>query len=126
MNQLNDYVRTLDNHPIIYAKYNGENVYFTNTNFDIISINAFTNAAPLIPSQCGTIPSGKACMYGEFGHNIDQAAGQWNEAKQYAGGSFLEYNNVWWKGGDSAFGIVTAQRNIVASRFNALKALYSA
>ncbi len=125
LNQLNDYVRTLDNHPIIYAKYNGENANFANLNVDIIAINAFTNPAPLVPSQCGTIPSGKACMYGEFGHNIDQASGQWNEAKQYAGGAFLEYNNVWWKGGDNTFGIVTAQRNTVPGRFDVVKALYA-
>ena len=128
LSQLNDYVRTLDNKPIIYAKYVGEYDYLSNLNVDIISVNAYTNSAPLLLSQCNNlqaIPPGKACMYGEFGHTLSQASAQWNEAKQYAGGAFLEYNDVWWKGDASLFGIVDAYRKIRSDRFDALKLLYS-
>ncbi len=128
LNQLNDYVRTLDgNHPIIYAKYVGEIANFNNMNADVISINTFTNTAQdLIDAGEFSTPvtSGKAYMLGEFGHNINDSDAQWTLAQQYAGGCFLELNNIWWKLG-SAFGILTQYREKQAERYNKVQYLYT-
>jgi hypothetical protein len=128
LNQLNDYVRTLDaNHPIIYAKYVGENANFNNNNAEVISINAFDNSAQaLIDAGEFSIaaPQGKAYMLGEYGHTIGDADAQWSLAKDYAGGCFLEYNDIWWKV-DTAFGIVNQYREKRSTRYNKLLYLYT-
>ena len=63
-------------------------------------------------------PNGKAYLLGEFGHIIEQAEGQWNLSKKYAGGSFLEYNDVWWKGdGQAGMGLVEEYRDIKPERY---------
>ena len=64
-------------------------------------------------------------MYGEFGHVITQTNNQWIEAQQYAGGAFLEYSNVWWKGTANQFGIVDQYGKIVPGRFNVVKGIYT-
>jgi hypothetical protein len=133
LNLLFDYAKGIDNaHPIIYAKYIGENTNFNNMRADIISINAYTFSASELQSKGEfsiSAPAGKAYMLGEFGHTITQAADQWNLAKQYAGGAFLEFNNVWWKGdGQYLLGVVDAHRNVIdpinIKRYTTLNTLY--
>ena len=129
LNALFAYTRTLDTaHPIIYAKYIGENTNFNNLTADIMSINAYIHSADELVNYGEfniAAPAGKAYMLGEYGHLIEQAAGHWALAKNYAGGAFLEYNNVWWKGsGHNVFGIVDEYRAINTERYNVLNALY--
>lgn len=129
LNELFAYTRTLDTtHPIIYAKYIGENANFNNLTADIMSINAFTHSAQeLIDYGEFSIsaPQGKAYMLGEFGHILDQAEDHWELAKQYAGGAFLEYNNVWWKGDNhDILGVVDEFRAINSDRYNELNRLF--
>jgi hypothetical protein len=126
LNQLNDYLRSLDsNHPIIYSKYVGEDANFNNLNADIIAVNAFTHSASeLVSSGVFDIPapSGKAYMLGEFGHIISQADEQWNLSKQYAGGCFLENNDVWWK--PDLLGTTTQFREKKPERFEKVVSLF--
>ena len=93
LNALFAYTRTLDNtHPIIYAKYIGENTKFNNLTADIIAINAFTHSAQDLINYGEfsiSAPAGKAYMLGEFGHILEHAEDHWDIAKQYAGGASL-------------------------------------
>lgn len=131
MNNLNLYIKTLDTtHPIIYSKYIGEPVNFDSLPFvDIMGINAFTIPASEIVSRgefAKAATQGKAYMLGEYGHVIEQAADQWTLSQQYAGGAFLEYTDVWWKGSNNYFGIVDQYRNKNTARYNVLGGLYGA
>lgn len=129
LNALYAYVRTLDTaHPIMYARYVGENAEFANLSADIIAVNAYTHSAAEMVSL-GEFdpppPAGKAYLLGEFGHIIEQAAGHWDLAQQHAGGCFLELNNVWWKGDNQdVLGIVDPHRHVNRDRFLELTALY--
>ncbi len=129
LNALNAYVRTLDTtHPIMYARYVGENAEFSNLTADIIAVNAYTHPAAELVSL-GEFnpapPAGKAYLLGEFGHILDQAADHWVLAQQHAGGCFLEHNNVWWKGDDQdVLGIIDAYRHANPDRFSELTTLY--
>jgi hypothetical protein len=122
------HVRTLDTaHPIMYARFVDEQVDFNSPGADIIAVNAYTHSASELvklgefdPSP----PAGKAYLLGEFGHILEQAAGHWDLAQQHAGGCFLEFNNVWWKGdGQDLLGIVDAYRHINRERFLELTSL---
>ena len=129
LNSLFDYAKGLDDtHPTIYAKYLGENTNFNNLHADIIAINAYMSSASSLLSGGEfslVAPQGRAYMLGEFGHVLDQAADQWTLAQNYAGGAFLEYNNVWWKGdGQNLMGIVDAFRNKVDSRYSVVNNIY--
>lgn len=130
LNALFAYTRTLDtNHPIIYAKYIGENTNFNNLTADIMSINTYIHSADDLVNKYGEFnipaPQGKAYMLGEFGHLPNQTTGHWELAQNYAGGAFLEYNHVWWKGDNQGIlGIVDEYRAINPERYNALNALY--
>ena len=128
LNQFYAYVRTLDsNHPIIYSKYNGEYANFNNLTADIIAVNAFTHSAQQMVSDGEfslAAPQGKAYMLGEYGHIITQAQDQWTLAQQYAGGMFLEYNDVWWKGNADWFGTVTEIRQKRPERLTTLNTLF--
>lgn len=130
LNALFAYTRTLDTtHPIIYAKYIGENTNFNNLTADIMSINAYIFSANDLVNKYGEFnipaPAGKAYMLGEFGHILDQAEAQWELSKNYAGGAFLEYNDVWWKGdGQGVLGIVDQYRAINTERYNELNRLF--
>lgn len=123
LNALFSYVKGIDayNKPIMYAKYIGENTNFNNLNADIISPNAYTFTADELVSMGEfsiAAPQGKAYLIGEFGHIIEQAEGHWNLSKKYAGGCFLEYNNVWWKGDNqNILGLVDEYRNINPGRY---------
>ena len=129
LNALNTYVRTLDTaHPIMYARYVGENAKFSNLNADIMAVNAYTHPAAELVSL-GEIdpapPAGKAYLLGEFGHILGQAADHWTLAQQHAGGCFLEHNNVWWKGDNQdVLGIVDPYRHVSPDRFLELTTLY--
>jgi hypothetical protein len=129
LNEFYAYVRTLDTtHPIIYARYVGENANFANLTADIIAVNAYTHSAAELVSL-GEFdlapPAGKAYLMGEFGHILEQAAGHWALAQQHAGGCFLEFNNVWWKGdSQDVLGIVDQYRHVNQDRFLELTVLY--
>ncbi len=126
LNAFNSYVKTLDaNHPIIYSKYVGENTNFNNLNADVIAVNSYTNPAENLNGEFSIpAPQGKAYMLGEFGHLTNQADSHWNLAVQYAGGCFLEHNDVWWKTGTQV-GIVTKYREVKAERYNKVLSLYN-
>jgi hypothetical protein len=129
LNALNAYVRTLDTaHPVMYARYVGENAEFLNLTADIIAVNAYIHPAAELVSL-GEFdpapPAGKAYLLGEFGHILGQAADHWTLAQQHAGGCFLEFNNVWWKGDNQdGLGIVDQYRHVNPDRFSELTALY--
>jgi hypothetical protein len=129
LNALYTYVRTLDTaHPVMYARYVGENAEFSNLTADLIAVNAYTHSAADLVGL-GEFdpppPAGKAYLLGEFGHILEQAAGHWTLAQQNAGGCFLELNNVWWKGdGQDVLGIVNQYRHVNQDRFLELTALY--
>jgi len=129
LNVLYAHVRMLDTaHPIMYARYVGENAEFSNLTADLIAVNAYTHSAPELVSL-GEFdpppPAGKAYLLGEFGHILEQAAGHWDLAQLHAGGCFLEFNNVWWKGdGQDLLGIVDPHRHVNRDRFLELTALY--
>jgi len=130
LNSLYSYVRSIDNDnkPIMYARYIGENTDFNNLDADIIAPNAYIfSAQELIDLGEFNIPppQGKAYLVGEFGHIIEHAEDHWNLAKQYAGGCFLEYNDVWWKGeGQNLLGVVEEYRAKKPERYNVLYQLY--
>jgi parallel beta-helix repeat protein len=129
LNKLFAYVRTVDggNRPIIYTKYVGENSSFNKIDVEIIAINAGTNTAASI-SGAGEFAiktqQGRAYMIGEYGDILSYSDSLWNLSKQYAGGAFLEYNNVWWKTGGDSFGTVTMYRENKADRYGKVLYLY--
>jgi hypothetical protein len=129
LNALYEYVRTLDAaHPIMYARYVGENADFASLTADIIAVNAYTHSAAELVSL-GQFdpapPAGKAYLLGEFGHVLEHAEDHWVLAEQHAGGCFLEFNNVWWKGDNQdVLGIVDQYRYVNRDRFVELTALY--
>jgi hypothetical protein len=137
LNLLCNYTKTINANkvPVMYAKYIGENANFDNLwCYDIIAPNFYILAAdsPAIQNEFVTPPpAGKTYAAGEFGHIIDQAKDQWELAKQYAGGDFLEYNSVWWKGSPpdcpncNEMGIVNAKRAIKPDRYGVLACLYN-
>ncbi len=129
LNKLYSYVKTIDggNKPIIYAKYVSENDSFNNLDAEIMAINAGTNSAALI-TALGEFAingqQGKAYMLGEYGDVLSDSDGLWNLSQQYAGGAFLEFNNVWWKTGGTDFGTVTMYRENKADRYGKVLYLY--
>jgi len=131
LNALCNYTKIADKNrrPIMYAKYIGEKAYFKELScYDIIAPNAYifsANSSELLNEFATPAPSGKAYMLGEYGHNLADAKGQWALAKNYAGGFFLEYNDVWWKGPGYQFGIVNSDRKTNSTRFYTVKYLYA-
>jgi hypothetical protein len=128
LNQLYSYVRNIDQNrrPIMYSKYFGEDFDFINLNAEIIAINSYTHPASDLGSEFVIPATGaRAYMLGEFGHIIGHASGHWNLSKQHAGGLFLEYNDVWWKGSGYYFGIVDADRNVSYDRYEVLRQLFN-
>ncbi len=128
LNALFAHAKSLDSaHPTMYAKYVGEPAGFDELHADIIAVNAFTNPASMLAGEFSLpAPCGKAYLLGEFGHTLSQARGHWRLAKQHAGGCFLEFNNVWWKGdGQNLLGVVNPYRAQNSSRFKKLKTLYA-
>lgn len=127
LNQLYDSVRQMDsyNRPIMYSKYVGEDFDFINLNCSIMAINAYIHTADALSGEF-TIPAtgNRAYILGEFAHNIDHADGHWDLSKEHAGGLFLEYNDVWWKGANNYFGIVEVDRDIRHDRYDVLKNLF--
>jgi hypothetical protein len=130
INDLYAYVRSLDTgvRPIMYSPYIGEASTFNNLDADIMAPNAYTHSAGELVSL-GTFsvsaPQGSAYVLGEFGHYITDASEHWTLAQQYAGGFFLEYNNVWWKGeGHAYLGAVDENRNKVWERYSVFYSLY--
>jgi len=129
LNSLYTYVRSIDdyNRPIMYAKYIGEPTTFDTITADIIAPNAYIwTAQQLIDFGEFDIPApeGKAYMIGEFGHLLNQSEELWNLSQQYAGGFFLEHNDVWWKGTGYLFGIVRNDRELDMERYYHLLWLY--
>ena len=129
LNALFDYTKSLDTtHPVIYAKYIGENTTFNNMRVDIMSINAYLHSAQELVNYgefSVPAPSGKAYMLGEYGHDLTQADAHWALSQNYAGGAFLEYNNVWWKGdGQNLLGVVDEYRAANTERYAKVYALY--
>jgi hypothetical protein len=129
LNTLYAHVRTLDSaHPILYARFVGENANFSNLTADIIAVNAYTHSAGDLEAAGEFVPApqtGKAYLLGEFGHLLEHAVDHWDLAQQHAGGCFLEFNNVWWKGdGQNLLGIVDESRHVNRDRFLELTALY--
>lgn len=135
LNQLYSSIKNADpnQRPITYAKYLGESVSFKDLKADVMAPNAYIIPAdnPILSSEFSIhLPPGKTYMLGEFGHIIEQAPGQWELGKQFAGGAFIEYNDVWWKGSPSdcpqcnAMGMVWANRDIKHSRYDVVQNLY--
>ena len=112
----------------MYAKFVGEDAGFDNLHADIIAVNAFDNSSQTIVDVgefAIPVPERKAYLLGEFGHILPQAQGQWSLVQQYAGGCFIEYNNVWWKGeGQNKFGVVDEYRFPNTERFDFVKSIY--
>ncbi len=127
MNKLYAEVKELSDKPIMYAKYFNEPVDFGNLNADILGPQAYIRSAAEMETQFSTPPAGHAYLMAEFGHLIEQAQGHWDLAKQHAGGCFLEYNDVGWKGdGQDVLGMVEEYRAIRHERFNVVAELYDA
>lgn len=130
LNSLFSYVSGIDDYtrPIMYAKYVGENTNFNTLTADVIVPNAYTHSAgELVTAGEFGIPEppGRAYMLGEYGHIIGHAEGHWELSKDYAGGCFLEYDDVWWKGGgQDSLGIVDMYRNKRPERYNVVHYLY--
>jgi hypothetical protein len=129
LNELFSYVKGIDNstRPVMYSRYIGENANFGNLDADIMAPNAYLFSADelMARGEFGSAPAGKAYMVGEFGHLINQAGGHWNLSLQYAGGSFLEYNGVWWKGdGQQYLGAVDQYRTKGWERYSVFYRLY--
>jgi parallel beta-helix repeat protein len=117
LNELNDHARSIDNteRPVMYTKYVGEDVDFSSSNADIIAINAYTHPAdePDLLAQFTVSHEESECyIMGEFGHNIGDVPGHWEIAQEHAGGFFLEYSDVWWKGVNDQFGMVDQFRSL--------------
>lgn len=128
LNELFAYVRSLDvAHPVMYAKYIGEEAGFNELDADIIAVNTYTTPASELAEEFVTpVASGQAYILGEFGHLLSQATDHRALAEQYAGGCFLEFNNVWWKGGgQNRLGVVDQYRMKNTLRFNKVKAFYT-
>jgi len=128
LNQLYSYIRSIDinQRPIMYSKYFGEDFDFVNLNASILAINAYIHPAENLGSEFTINATGnRAYILGEFGHLIEHASGHWNLSKQHAGGSFLEYNDVSWKGTANYFGIVDANRSISYDRYEVLRGLFN-
>lgn len=129
LNRLYAYVRSIDpdHKPILYAKYIGEAVDFENLSADILGPQAYIFSAEQIASEFINMPPVKrAYMLGEYAHLIEHIDGHWNLAKGHAGGCFLEYVDVWWKGGDHAnLGIVEEYRAVKHNRFDPLLNIYT-
>lgn len=128
LNQLYTHVRTVDQNrrPIIYSKYINEGLNFSNLNAEIMAINSYTFPAEKLGNEF-TIPAtgSRAYILGELGHLIEHAPGHWALSKQHAGGAFLEYNDVWWKGSGSYFGIVNVDRSLSYDRYEVLRNLFN-
>jgi hypothetical protein len=131
LNALYDHVKSIDpmKRPVMYAKYIGENANFRNLKAEIIAPNCYIfSAQELLDSSEFKIdaPAGKAYLLGEYGHRTNQTEGQWDLARQIAGGCFLEYCDVWWKGGDqSSMGIVDGYRKIKPERYGLVSRMYA-
>jgi hypothetical protein len=130
LNALNSHVRSLDPaHPVLYAKYVGESANFESHTADILAVNAYTFSADELIAHgefATPAPIGRAYLLGEFGHMAEHAADHWDLALQHAGGCFLEFNDVWWKGDadQTELGIVDVYRHIKSKRFTALLELF--
>ena len=130
LNLLYDYVRSIDpdKRPIMYARYIGENTTFRNLNADIIGINAYIYSSDQLIDYGEfdiPAPAGKAYLLSEFGHIIEQTNDHWNLAKKYAGGCFLEYADVIWKGsGQDDLGVVEEYRAQKPTRYDVISKLY--
>ncbi|MFC1727965.1 C1 family peptidase [Nanoarchaeota archaeon] len=128
LNSLNDYVRSIDSSskPIMYSKHPGSSANLNSINADIIAINARTSSAQELQGEFNiSAPQGRAYLLGEFGQDLEDAEGQWNLSQQYAGGFFLEHNDVWWKGSNNLFGVVDTNRAKNLDRYNELNYLYT-
>jgi len=129
LNALFAYVKSIDsnNKPIMYAKYIGENTNFNTLNAEIIAPNAYISSAQELIDQGEfdiPAPEGKAYLVGEFGHVIGHAEDHWDLSEQYAGGNFLEYNDVWWKTDQTELGLVEEYRAKRHSRYDVVYELY--
>ena len=137
LNALCNYTKNISSNkiPVMYAKYIGEDVSFSSLPcYDIIAPNMYifpANDARIQNEFSTPLPPEKTYAAGEFGHIIEHAKGQWELAVKYAGGDFLEYNSVWWKGDTTdcpncnEMGIVNAKRMEKPERFNVLACLYN-
>jgi hypothetical protein len=114
LNRLYDYARSIDpgHKPITYAKYIGEAANFDTLSAEVIGPQAYTFPADEIASEFSLpAPAGRAYLLAEFGHYTHHIDGHWTLASKHAGGCFLEYTDVGWKGsGQNNMGMVYQYR----------------